>query len=139
PGYACDFRNISRKRHVIPLREGGQHGLKGADAALKIETTAVITGSSHRADAQLLCRIGVDLTVAMARNQDLDSMSAAEKWHNEMLAIPQGDDAGRMWPHDLVKIGRLYGEATGPPHQPKVLSGEQADKSLYRRRPRDAS
>src|SRR5262252_6701146 len=92
PGNARDFRNVGRQRHVVSLREGGQHGLECADATLDVETAAVIARSSHWVDAETLRRVGIDLAVAMARNQDLDPMPAAEERHHKMLPVPHGDD-----------------------------------------------
>src|ERR1700719_3640650 len=139
PGDARDLRNIGGQRHVIPLRKGGQHGLEGADATFDVETADMIPRSSHRADAEPLRRVGIDLAVAMTGNQDLDPMPAAEKRYHEMLAVPHGNDYGLLRLYSLIKIGGLDGKAAGAPYQTKIFGGQQTDEPLHHRRPRDAS
>src|SRR5258708_6737989 len=97
--------------------------LEGAEAALHVKTAAMTSRPSHRANTKPLSRISVDLAIAVARNQDLAPMPAAEKRHHEMLAVPHGDDHRLVRLYGLVKIGGLDREATGRPHQPKIFGG----------------
>src|SRR5262249_47583921 len=134
---ARDLRNIGRQGHIVSLGKSVEHGLESPDTALDVKTAPMVSRAAHRANTEPLGSMGIDLAIGVARNQDLDPMSAAEKRHHEMLAVPHGNDHRLFGLYGLIDIGGLDGETAREPYEPKILRGQRADKLLHSRRPRD--
>ena len=92
---------------------------------------AVVTGAAHRADAKPRSGAGVDLAVAVARDQNLGAMiGPLDEGRHEMLAVPEGEDHRNLRLDDLVDIRRIERERVGAPHQPQERGGDEARGAL---------
>jgi hypothetical protein len=76
------------------------------------------------------------VSVAVPRNQNLRLVLVAlEERRQEMLAVPYGDDGGKV--EAVVEIRRLKHDARRVPDQPKIFRRDDADRFLHPRRSRD--
>jgi len=90
----------------------------------------VAAGPADRSDAEPLGRDGVDLAVAMARDDHFHAVPPAEKRRHQVLAMPEHRDPRRIGIEALVAVGRLDHEAVGLPHQPQIFSRQHTDGDL---------
>ena len=127
-GLTRHFGNVGGERHRPAVLQRGQHGLEGADPALAVEPAVVIARAADGSDAEPLRHGGIDLAIAVARDQDLDAVMSPHERHHEMLAVPHGDDHRKLRLDALVEIFGLDDEAAGLPHQPKIVRGEDAGR-----------
>ena len=120
-GDARDLRHVGGERDIIALRERVEHFGEGGGAAFAVKFAVMRAGAADGADAQLLGGDGVDLAVAVARDQHLGAeffLVALDERRQEMLAVPHRDDRRRL--HRVVDRRRLEGLAAGVPDQPQI-------------------
>ena len=111
-----------------------QHFAERADAALAMKGAAVIAGAADGADAEPLGGNGVELAVAMPRDQHLGAMArlGLDERRHEMLAVPEREDRRHLRLDALVDIGRVVAEAVGQPDQPQKFSRKHTQRALNR-------
>ena len=123
--------NVGSQRHIVAFRERREHLIERGNASFLVEIGAVRAGPADRADAQPFGRDGVDLAVAMKRNQDLGAMvRPPDERHEEMLAVPHGDDDGEIAFDPFLDARRLHCEPRRLPDQTQISGGHDADRLL---------
>ncbi len=86
-----------------------QHLPERADAALAVKRAAMIAGTPDGADAEPLRGDGVELAVAVPRDQDLGAVAllGLDERRHEMLAVPEREDRRHLRLDHVIDVGRL--------------------------------
>ena len=97
---------------LCPFSQRRQHLAERRHAALAVKLAAVIAGAANALDAEPLQRDGIDLAVAVARDQHLGAvLRLSHERHHEMLAVPHREDDRQVGLEPLIDVRRLEDRA----------------------------
>src|SRR6185312_9391350 len=131
-GDAGNFGDVRGHGDIVAILERVEHLGEGAYAAFAVEFAVVRAGTADGPDAELLGGDGVDLTVAVARDQHLGpvlGIRLLDEGHQEVLAVPHGDDRGCL--DALVDVRRFEHLGTRRPDEAKIPRADRSDRLLH--------
>ena len=122
PSRSSAYSPITRLHH-LPER---------ADAALAVEGAAMIAGAADGLDAEPFGGDGVELAVAMPRDQHLGAVAGLglDERREKMLAVPEREDRRLRRLDNLIDVGRIEREPVGQPYQPQIFGREKPHSAL---------
>src|SRR6202011_275842 len=94
----------------------------------------MVAGAANGADTEMLRRNRVDLAVAVARDQNLESTLAAHEGQQIVLPMPDPDNDRKVELRVLDEPLGLDCEARRHPHQAKIFGRHDPDCPLERTR-----
>jgi len=132
PGHARALGDIGGQRDITTVLQRAHHLLEGAHTTFAVESAAVVAGTSDRSDTEPLGGDGVELAVAVPRDQDpgLVGVLVLDEGGEEVLAVPEGEDRGDLRLDDVVDVGRIEREFVGPPDKAQIFGRQDPDGTL---------
>ena len=131
--------HVRGQRDIVARIQRREHFLERAHAAFAEETAAMMTGTANGCDTEPFGSDGIDLAVAMARDQHLGAiLSPPDERHQEMLSMPHRDDDRGVALKLFVDAVWLDREQCGLPYQPEIFGRHDSSGLLEPARADDA-